>query len=63
MKNKVTNTRRNRRYYLHRVVRKQGLELSVKQKTIYVPWNIGGLSKHVKELRDKYYYVIQTKII
>jgi len=53
----------NRRYYLHRKVREQGLKVSVKDKTVYVPFHIGGLSKQVKALRDEYHYSIQTEII
>ena len=63
MNNKVTSTKRNRRYYLHKKVRERGLSLSVKNRTIYVPWNANALPKHAEMLRNEYHYSIQTEII
>lgn len=52
----------NRKYYLHRQVRKKEIQLITKIKTIYVTSiqaDLAHQNKPLSELRDKYNYSIQ----
>lgn len=57
----------NRKYYLHRQVKKAGLNLKLEKchKTIQVPPGeipTAKENKYISELRDKYSYGVQTII-
>ena len=52
----------NRRYFLHSQVRRKGIELITKAKTINVNPGLSAIAqnnKAIAELRDKYNYSIQ----
>lgn len=52
----------NRRYYLHRKVRGNGLKLDAFARTVYVVFDIVELPPPVVELQEKFHYAIQTEI-
>ena len=53
---------KNRRYYLHRVIKKtKNVVVNPKNKTVYIPFDLE-LSPKITELRDTYNYSIQTEI-
>lgn len=59
----IKKKKANRRYYLHRKIRKQGYNLNTGERTIFVPYTQTDYSKHVLILRDIFQYGIQTKIV
>lgn len=58
-KNKI----KNKRYYLHSIIKKQGCSFNARKKVIYVPFNQEDFTKQVLRLRDEFGYSIQTEII
>lgn len=54
--------RTNRRYYLHKCVRKQDYNLVTSKRTIYIPFDQTEFSKHVLELKNRFGYAIQTQL-
>ncbi|MFK7059541.1 hypothetical protein V3Q90_05320 [Flavobacterium oreochromis] len=53
----------NRRYYLHRAVKKQfNARVSPRKKLVYIAYNLIEEDK-VKELQTKFNYTIQTEIV
>ncbi|TSE02806.1 hypothetical protein [Aquimarina algiphila] len=54
--------RENRRYYLHRMIRKKGIRYSPTEHTVYWGWNHDMNDIHVAQLQQEYSYSIQTEI-
>lgn len=52
----------NKRYYLHRVLRKKNISFSSNSKTIYLPVESVATDKAILNLVDQYNYVIQFEI-
>lgn len=61
MKSKYKENR-NKLYYLHQKIRKQGYVLDSSTKTISLPYNDEQLTEQVKKLRDDYGYNLQLTI-
>ena len=53
----------NRRYYLHRKLRKIGYSIHVKSRTVLIPWSLEFYCpREAFELRDKFHYSLQLII-
>ncbi len=59
---KQANKRKNRRYYLHRCIKKQGIRYSAPLKTIYCEWDKPLANNYVTELEQSFGYSIQTEL-
>lgn len=60
---KAKNKRKNQRYYLHSVIKKQGCTFNARSRTIFVPYTQTEFSKQVIRLRDEFGYNVQTELI
>lgn len=54
--------RRNRKYKLHYLIRKEGYNLVTRQRTIFVPYGTTEFSKNVNRLRNEFDYAVQAYI-
>lgn len=52
----------NRRYYLHRMIKKEGISYNASNHTVYWPWDKVCDNKHVNQLRKEFDYNVQTEI-
>jgi hypothetical protein len=53
----------NRRYYLHRKLKKAGYQINVESRTIYIPFSLDiHAPKDAIELRDTFHYSLQIII-
>lgn len=53
----------NKRYYLHRVIKKQGYSFNARQHVVFVPFTQESYSEQVLRLRDEFNYSIQSEIV
>lgn len=53
----------NRRYYLHRQIKKKGIRYNPSEYTVYLPYDHQIIDKHVLLLQAEFAYAIQTEIV
>lgn len=58
----LTDTKLNRRYYLHQILSNVGIRYDPYKKTIYVPFRYNNSNRYVTELKKVYNYQIQLEI-
>ena len=59
---KWTKKENQRRYLLHRKVKKEGCRVLARRRTIYISYKQEVLSESILELRDRFNYSVQTEI-
>lgn len=55
-------TKLNRRYYLHQIIKNVGYKYSAHKRTVYVGFRYNNSNRYINELRDIYNYNVQLEI-
>jgi len=58
----ATNTKLNRRYYLHQLIKGAGFKYDAYKHTVYVHFKYNNSNRYVSELKNDYDYSIQYEI-
>ena len=57
-----TDSKTNRRYYLHQIIKRVGFKYDAHARTVFVHWNYNNNNKFITELRENHQYNVQTEI-